>query len=452
MIKLRNNPIEGSSVKLALNFKDPVGQYYIPITVNYTFLALNSDKATWSVVDNLYQIPLEPASSISLVIPDIKLIEGTELGRKIIVRYQAFIDNEYVDFIDEVQFEVQPMPIVKYDGNTPEPQVYVQVVSCDLIAGSLITTPLEPIFKMRVNMPITVEDTHITVINKDTVEDDIICSFTVDMTQTVLNISPNVGLNLNTNYQLKVEGLKSKIGDYELKEPYVLNFITRAGDPKIQPEKDITIVENGNIEVLPDGESEGIAKVNIHTEIPLEEEKSVSYTEPGDYEITPSLEYTAVKKINVNVDISGKIESEREVTITENGVSEIEPESEYLGLSKVKINTEIPLEDSQEITVTNNGSLTVTPSSGYTALKKVIFHVNTEGTKSLYAYSSNSGILFFSTNLIGTSGNYKLLPDPTVSNKGFGIYTILRVGTSITFDFEGVEQVLTRQSSADIAR
>ena len=85
MIRLRNNPIEGSSVKLQLSFRDPLGTYYIPVSVTYTFLALDKNQETWNVVDSYYKIPLDAASVIPLTIPNVKTIEGTTLRRKVII-------------------------------------------------------------------------------------------------------------------------------------------------------------------------------------------------------------------------------------------------------------------------------------------------------------------------------------------------------------------------------
>jgi hypothetical protein len=191
MIRLRNNPIEGSSVRLNLSFREATGTYYIPVKVNYTFLALNSDEESWSVVGDYYKKPLTPASVITLVIPDVQKIQDTTLQRKVIVEYQAFLNNGYVDFIDEIQFEIQPMPTIHYDGPTPDLQTYVQVISCDLTAGSVVSAPVNPQFRMTVNVPVDVTNaTAVLTFDNEGTPDTVDCAIRADTTKTVLTIYP----------------------------------------------------------------------------------------------------------------------------------------------------------------------------------------------------------------------------------------------------------------------
>ena len=486
MIELRNNPVEGSSLKLGLSFKDPLGKYYIPVYVNYTFLALNNDEESWSVVDNLYEVSLAPQSTISLVIPNVKTITETTLRRKVVIKYQAFIDNQYCDFVDEVNFTIQPKPyIVGPEPVPPEPEIYIRVLSCDLIVGSLTAAPILPVFKLKTNMP-SVEEGVIAVVTDESGE-EISCDITPDMTDTVFTIATNKALERSSNYKLTVTGLKSKVGDYPLENPFVLNFITAAGDPKIQDEKEVTIVANGTEEVLPDGESEGIAKVIVHTEIPLEQNVTREYEHNGVYNITPSDGFTAITNAEVIVNVP--LEASKSVTISENGISAVVPTDGFDGLQEVVIETAIPLETDKSETITENGTVTIlptdgftamtklevvtaipleeevsatvstdgdvtlTPSDGYTAMKTAVVHVNTGGTKALFAYDGDNNLTFYLTKVIGSTGDYTVLPDPAESAyEGFDTYHIIKVGAEIQITYKGADVMLTRNASKDIMR
>ena len=487
MIELRNNPIEGSSVKLALNFKDPLGKYYIPISVNYTFLALNSNDEDWDVVDNLYEIPLDPASMVSLIIPNVKIITGTTLRRKIIIKYQAFIDNEYVDFVDEVNFTIQPQPTIKYEpGPGPEPEIYVKVVFCDLVAGSLITAPLEPVFKMRLNMPVILDNAEFKVVNKDVIEDDIFCTTTIDMTNTLLNIAPNKSLDTHTNYMLKVTGLKSKVGDYELQEPFTCNFTTVGADPRIQESKDVEITSNGDFLVQPDDDYLAMGKVNITVDVqpplqektvsvngdvtpdseyyglskvavnlPIEPLHSETINKPGNTVINPSTDYSSMASVEVNV----APDQDKEITITTNGDRTITADADKI-LRSVKITTDVPLHNvqaSKSVSITNNTStpIIVNPDAGYDCMQKVEVSVNVpEANVSLYAYTgNNTGLTFWSTKEITVSDTYKMIPKAEGSTfVDFADYDVSVGDTFISFEYEGSAETLTRDSSQDITR
>ena len=487
MIELRNNPIEGSSVKLALNFKDPLGKYYIPISVNYTFLALNSNDEDWDVVDNLYEIPLDPASMVSLIIPNLQIITGTTLRRKIIIKYQAFIDNEYVDFVDEVNFTIQPQPTIKYDptpGPGPSPEIYVKVVFCDLVAGSLITAPLEPVFKMRLNMPVVLDTAEFKVVNKDVIEDDILCTTTIDMTNTLLNIAPNKSLDTHTNYMLKVTGLKSKVGDYELQEPFTCNFTTVGADPRIQESKDVEITSNGdflvepdddylaigkvnvtvdvqpplqektvsaNGDVIPDSEFYGLSKVTVN--LPIEPLHSETIRKPGNTVINPSTDYSSMASVEVNV----VPDQELEVEVTSNGTRTYTADANKI-LKSVKVVTAVPehnVQPSKPVEITTNGTITVNPSIGYDCMRQVEVTVNIAAANvSLYAYvGTNTGLTFWSTKEITANGTYKMIPKADGSTfVDFADYAVTVGDPFISFEYEGSSETLTRDAAQDITR
>lgn len=126
MIKLSYSPIAGSAVPVTLSFKDSNGAYYVPLSLNYTYLAMNSDEATWQVVSSLYQVSVVPKSVVGITIPSASttVITGTTLQRKILVAWTALVNGQTTDFIDEVCFTLQEYPTISntpsVDPTTPE--------------------------------------------------------------------------------------------------------------------------------------------------------------------------------------------------------------------------------------------------------------------------------------------------------------------------------------------
>ena len=418
MIRLRNNPVEGSSVTLNLSFRDAFGVYYVPTKLNYTLLALNEDKEDWSVVDNLYKVPVEPQSNVVLNIPDMKQIEGTTLSRKIIIEYEAYLNNQYCDYTDEVNFDVQPMPTITNEPvNPPEPlPQYVEILSCNLSSGSSVSAPLAPVFKLRTNVPCNSDDAIAFV--KDKFDNTISCIVISDSTKTMFGITPNDILNKNTRYTLTVDNLIAEVGEYGLKNSFEFNFKTAdIGD--IEDEKSITVTENGYFEIIPDEGFESIKKVGVDVNLPLEEDKELYIDENGKYDLFPSEDFIAMKngkitvevhgtakpeqsksveitdngtttvlpdegrvlssvEINTNVEISG-IEANKEVTISENGTTQILPTEPNDAMEKVTVTTEVPIpqiESGKTQSITENGTVLIEPSSGYDALENVEVSVN----------------------------------------------------------------------------
>ena len=486
MIKLRNNPIEGSSVRLNLSFREATGTYYIPVKVNYTFLALNSDEESWSVVGDYYKKPLTPASVITLVIPDVQKIQDTTLQRKVIVEYQAFLNNGYVDFIDEIQFEIQPMPTIHYDGPTPDPQTYVQVISCDLTAGSVVAAPVNPQFKMVVNVPVDVTNaTAVLTFDNEGTEDTVDCTIRTDTTRTELTVYPLFELRNQTQYELAVDGLVSLVGSYTMENPFHLGFVTVPAGAIIQEEADRTFTRNGSYTVNPEPGYDAIHKVNVEVEVPIEdqvertytengtnwiepgeeyvamglckvdvaiplqEEATVTYDQNGQYEILPDEGNTAIKKVNVTVNSEAYVERGRTFTANREGDYLIEPSApQYQGMDAVALTVDIPLETNREITVSENGEVEIYPSGNNRAMKKITLTVNAGGIK---AYSSTADHMFYSTQLIAFSGTYNVavVIDGSVDS-WFTATQVTVEGDVITLSYDGTTYTLTRSSEDDI--
>ena len=110
--------------------------------------------------------------------------------------------------------------------------------------------------------------------------------------------------------------------------------------PNVQ-EKEISITENGEYEVLPDAGYEGISRMNINVEIPFPlEDKEITLTENGEYEVLPDAEYRGISRVAVNVEIPFPLE-DKEITLTENGEYEVLPDTGYKGIGRVNVNVNL---------------------------------------------------------------------------------------------------------------
>ena len=413
MIKLRNNPIEGSTVKVNLGFRDSAGMYYVPSQITYTLLALNNDKESWSVVDNIYRVPITPASTVNLTIPNIKTISGTTLNRKIMVYWEAFVDNTYSDFVDEITFDVTPKPYVPNEPVNPPtpPQIYVEINSVQLQIGSLTLAPINPVFIVKTSLPVNIDNATANIKSGDLL---LPCSISVDKGGGVLTVAAERELSYLTAYSLILDGLVSTINGYVMKEPFEISFVTMNEStppyiPVIQDDKEVHINRDGSYDIGPDEGYDVLKNVSIDVDIPLQTSKRISVTENGRHEIRPDAEYEGLRRavIDVNVPSGGKPSQSKEVTITENGSTVIETDEGYT-LNDVTVNTDVPVpevefnksvsinvseynapvhivsdkdgmkqatvtltnipqpkeEQTKEITVTENGVTTVEPDSG----------------------------------------------------------------------------------------
>lgn len=347
MIRLNNIPNEGSTVKVNLGFRDSAGQYYIPAKITYTFLALNNDKESWSVVDNLYEVALTPASSVTLTIPDVKTITGTTLSRKVMVYWDAFVDNQYSSFTDEITFDIAPKPYIPNPPSPqPQPPVYVNINSVSLQIGTLTATPIMPVFIFKTNLPVKIDNASANIKSGDLLFP---CSIGVDEGGGVLIVAAERELSYLTSYGLILEGLVSTINNYEMKEPFELSFVTMNEStppyvPVIQDKKEVYINAEGEFTVSPDEGYDALHTVEIDVDLPIMDRKRITVTENGRTEIRPDANFTAMKRVVVDVDVpgGGKPSQSKEVTIVENGSTVIEPDEGYT-LNDVTVNTDVPV-------------------------------------------------------------------------------------------------------------
>ena len=454
MIRLNNTPNEGSTVKVNLGFRDSAGIYYIPTKVSYSLLALNNDKESWSVVDNLYKIPLVPASNVVLTLPDIKTVTNTTLSRKVMIYWDAFVDGEYNSFVDEVTFDIAPKPFIPDEPvNPPTPlPIYVEINDVALQVGTVSAAPVNPVFILKTNLPVNIDNAVATIDTKP-------CTILKDSTGGILTVYPDTILDYVKSYTLKITGLVSTINGYVMKEDFVCNFVTESEDtphaPIIEDKTVAEITSNGTHTIIPsDGyDATKEVEVNVDVTVPLEDIHYESISKFGETVILPSGETVAMKKVSVNVVPN----QDKEVTITENGDNVITADGDKI-LNSVLVHTDVPtyrLQTGKSVTINNNTTLTVNPDTGYDGFSNLQVTVNvTAANISLYAYTgANTGLTFYSTKEITVSGLYNIIP----KNEGgsfvdFMNYEVTVGDTFISFEYDGSAETLTRNSAADITR
>ena len=481
MIRLNKNPVEGSAVRINVSFRDSFGAYYVPSELTYTLLALNSDKESWSVVSDYYKVPINPESSVNITIPKISLITGTELQRKIIVEWSGYVDGEYTDFVDEVNFDVQPRPYITDAPEPPEPQtVYVRITDVSLQVGSLDSVPTTPVFKIHTSLPVMPNG--IVTVSDGTESIECLCNY--DSSYTVITATPEKRLEYEKEYTLTIDGYGCRFGDYVMEKPYNVNFVTAMSTTYIEENKEVTVTENGVTEIVPDAGYDGIGKVTLTTalplqneksvlldtnqeiviepdddniamksvrvkvELPVEEDKEVTFIENGDFLVEPDDEFRALKNVKVKVDIP--VELEKNVSVTQNGYREIVPDSGKSYIGKVNLNVDIPIQENKDVEISTPGTVVIEPDAGYTALKKISVNVNTEGNIALYGYKDESANVYLSSRRITSSGTYNIMKNGTSS--GFVSCSVSNIGGEITLDYEGSEIIITRDSASDLHR
>ena len=265
MIKLRNDPIEGAASVLNLSFKDGFGNYYVPDSLNYSLLALNSDEESWQVVDGIFEKELEPSSSVIITTPPASVIAGTTLTRKMIVKWTATVGGTYTDFVDEVQWVVQPKPYIP-GAPTPVPtEKFVKVTSVSVEGGSLAATPQCPVFRLKVNVPVYLTGATAKITDSQGSEAD--CELEIDESGTVILATRALPLPSDKEFTLTVSGLTAKIGGYGMKEDFAVDFKTEY----VKPVKNIVSAEftaNGDYTILPPEGYGSMRKVKVNVAIP----------------------------------------------------------------------------------------------------------------------------------------------------------------------------------------
>lgn len=233
MIRLNHNPFAGSSLNLSLSFRDSHGEFYVPLTLCYSFLALNCDQETWKVLGGRNKTPIQPASQVNLVIPNLKDVTGTTLRRKVLVFWQTLIDGQITDFTDEVSFDIQPLPVLSNcPEESPAPKIYLQIVEGEFLSGTPVSAPTSPVILLTTNLPVNAENAKVEFHRKDGEDGEAVeGSIDLDSTKTKLRVYPNVSLEYAARYELSLDGLVSSVNSIEMSEPFTLGFSTmQAGE------------------------------------------------------------------------------------------------------------------------------------------------------------------------------------------------------------------------------
>lgn len=155
------------------------------------------------------------------------------------------------------------------------------------------------------------------------------------------------------------------------------NFIDEGN---LQELKNITIQENGNIEITPDSGFTAIKKVNVATDVNQSvEETIINSTENGTNIITPSEGNLGYSKVTINTNVPNQVE-EKSVSITANGTTVYEPTSPNIGIKKLTVSTNVTSTPTEEKTVElsmASGNQVIEPTGGKVLSKVIVNKPNT---------------------------------------------------------------------------
>lgn len=174
------------------------------------------------------------------------------------------------------------------------------------------------------------------------------------------------------------------------------NFIDEGN---LQELKNLTIQENGNIEITPDTGYTAIKKVNVATDVnQAVEETIINTTENGTNIIIPSEGYLGYNKVTINTNVPNQVE-EKSVSITANGTTVFEPTSPNIGIKKLTVSTNVPTPtpnlQTKTVSITQNGTTNIMPDTGYDGLSSVITNVNVQnvGLTNLFNITTDGGTI-----------------------------------------------------------
>lgn len=167
----------------------------------------------------------------------------------------------------------------------------------------------------------------------------------------------------------------------------------------LQELKNLTIQENGNIEITPDSGYTAIKKVNVATDVnQAVEETIINTTENGTNIIAPSEGYLGYNKVTINTNVPNQVE-EKSVSITSNGTTVYEPTSPNIGIKKLTVSTNVPSStpnlQTKTVSITQNGTTNITPDTGYDGLANVTANVNVQavGKENLFNITTNGATI-----------------------------------------------------------
>jgi len=124
-VNIGRSPIQGGALSLALCFPSDDGGIYLPHFPPRWTLYAKTLQNTWEVFNNRLEVPLHPASQISLLLSgaDLEHMEGFSLDRRILVEWVYSSGGEEIMAREFVDFSIRLMPLPKGapDWSAPPP-------------------------------------------------------------------------------------------------------------------------------------------------------------------------------------------------------------------------------------------------------------------------------------------------------------------------------------------
>jgi hypothetical protein len=195
-----------------------------------------------------------------------------------------------------------------------------------------------------------------------------------------------------------------------------VTITTNVPQPKIEPEKTVTIEENyTDTYVTPSEGYDALQSVKVSTSIPLQDDLSTDVIDTnGTYEYFPDEGYTAAKRFEVTVDVPNTTQ-EKEITYAENGTYEVLPDSGNVGMHKVAINVDVnPEQETLDSNIVSNGTYNYTPTSyGYDKANITVNVPQTEITtlsstitwNGNYTWNAKEGTAYNKVNIVANVPN-----------------------------------------------
>ena len=164
------------------------------------------------------------------------------------------------------------------------------------------TIPFANLYELTIYLKTTGEE-YVKVSKGRGIESDIDGNIYIRLNEHSLDYLPDGLLRYDARWKISAEGwdngydtVRSCETDIFVKTPD--NYIPKSN---VQ-EKAVTYTANGDYVLTPDGSYEGMSRVDIKVELPLES-KAVTYTANGDYTLEPSEGYEGIQDVSIHIEI-----------------------------------------------------------------------------------------------------------------------------------------------------
>lgn len=271
------------------------------------------------------------------------------------------------------------------------------------------TIPFANVDELVIYLKTTGEE-YVKVSKGSGIEADAEGNIYVRLNEHSLDYLPDGLLRYDARWKISAEGwdngydtVQSCETDIFVKTPD--NYVPKAN---VQ-EKAVTYTANGDYVLTPDGSYEGMSRVDIKVELPLES-KAVTYTANGDYTLEPSEGYEGIQDVSIHIEID---------------TSEAENDGVMKFLRKqVTGKVELPIEamNTQNCLYGQTGITEVVVPEGTTSIPDNFFQYCTSLEKITYPYS----IISFGRDIYANISYDKImsfpLPPYLYSSVGSNIY------------------------------